>query len=258
MAILNLTPDSFSDGGLYPDLDSAQARAQAMIDEGADILDLGAESTRPGAEPVSEELELARLLPVLEAVVPLGVPVSVDTYKPGVARQALSLGAKLINDVTGLRNPEMVRVLAEFQAPGVIMHMPLAAPKDMQHYAHYKDVVYEVREFLAFQAERALESGVPKVILDPGIGFGKTHEHNLALLHNLGQIVALGHPVLVGASRKKTIGELTGVTNPAERVSGSVAAHLFAVDKGARVVRVHDVRPHWQALRVWEALRWEK
>lgn len=258
MAILNLTPDSFSDGGIYADLDSAVARAQALIGEGADILDLGAESTRPGAEPVAEELELARLLPVLEAVVPLGVPVSVDTYKPKVAREALSRGAKLINDVTGLRNPEMSAVLAEFNAPAVIMHMPTTSPKNMQFQAHYQNVVAEVRDFLALQAERALSAGVPEVILDPGIGFGKTLEHNLALLKNLGQIVALGHSVLVGASRKKTIGELTGINEPAERVMGSVAAHLFAVDQGAALIRVHDVRPHWQALRVWEALRWEK
>ena len=133
MAILNLTPDSFSDGGLYADLDSAVARAQALIAEGADILDLGAESTRPGAEPVAEELELARLLPVLEAVVPLGVPVSVDTYKPKVAGEALSRGARLINDVTGLRNPEMIALLAEFNAPVVIMHMPTTSPKDIPH-----------------------------------------------------------------------------------------------------------------------------
>lgn len=258
MAILNLTPDSFSDGGLYADLDSAVARAQALIAEGADILDLGAESTRPGAEPVAEELELARLLPVLEAVVPLGVPVSVDTYKPKVAGEALSRGARLINDVTGLRNPEMIALLAEFNATAVIMHMPTTSPKDMQSHAKYRDVVSEVRDFLALQAERALSAGVPGVILDPGIGFGKTHAHNLALLKNLAQMVALGHPVLVGASRKKTIGELTGVNDPAERVAGSLAAHLFAVDQGATLIRVHDVRPHWQALRVWEALRWEK
>lgn len=254
MGILNLTPDSFSDGGLYLQPEKALERAKALVAEGAEILDLGAESTRPGAEPVPVEEEKKRLLPVLEAVLELGVPVSVDTRKPEVAEEALRLGAHLLNDVTGLRDERMVALCARYGVAAVVMHMPVPDPKAMMAHAHYGDVVAEVRGFLKAQAERALKAGVPQVVLDPGFGFGKLLEHNLALLKRLQEIVALGHPVLVGLSRKRTIGELTGVENPQERGVGSVAAHLFAVLKGARILRVHDVRAHREALSVWNAL----
>ncbi|WP_022797697.1 dihydropteroate synthase [Thermus islandicus] len=254
MGILNLTPDSFSDGGLYLDPEKALARAREMVAEGADLLDLGAESTRPGADPVPPEEEKRRLLPVLEAVLPLGVPVSVDTRKPEVAEEALRLGAHLLNDVTGLRDERMVALAARYGVAAVVMHMPVPDPRAMMAHARYGDVVAEVKAFLQAQAERALKAGVPQVLLDPGFGFGKLLEHNLALLKRLEEIAALGHPVLVGLSRKRTIGELTGVEEPGKRVFGSVAAHLYAVLKGARILRVHDVRAHREALAVWTAL----
>lgn len=255
MGILNLTPDSFSDGGLYLDPERALERAKALVAEGADLLDLGAESTRPGAKPVPAEEEKRRLLPVLEAVLELGVPVSVDTRKPEVAEEALKLGAHLLNDVTGLRDERMVALCARYGVAAVVMHMPVPDPQAMMAHARYGDVVAEVRAFLQAQAQTALKAGVPQVVLDPGFGFGKLLEHNLALLRRLEAIVELGHPVLVGLSRKRTLGELTGVEEPRERVLGSVAAHLFAVLKGARLLRVHDVRAHREALAVWTALQ---
>ncbi len=254
MGILNLTPDSFSDGGLYLDPEVALQRAREMVAEGADLLDLGAESTRPGAEPVPVEEEKRRLLPALEAVLSLGIPVSVDTRKPQVAEEALRMGAHLLNDVTGLRDERMVALAARFGVPAVIMHMPVPDPKTMMAHAHYGDVVAEVRAFLKAQAEKALRAGVPQVVLDPGFGFGKLLPHNLALLRHLESILDLGHPVLVGLSRKRMIGELTGVEVPKDRVHGSVAAHLYAVTKGARLLRVHDVKAHREALAVWNAL----
>ncbi|MGC8876480.1 dihydropteroate synthase [Thermus sp.] len=254
MGVLNLTPDSFSDGGLYLEPEKALARAKALVEEGADLLDLGAESTRPGAVPVPVEEEKRRLLPVLEAVLELGVPVSVDTRKPEVAEEALKLGAHLLNDVTGLRDERMVALAARFGVAAVVMHMPVPDPATMMAHARYRDVVAEVKAFLQAQAERALKAGVPQVVLDPGFGFGKLLPHNLALLKRLEEIVALGHPVLVGLSRKRMIGELTGVEAPRDRVLGSVAAHLYAAQKGARLLRVHDVRAHREALAVWKAL----
>ena len=254
LGVLNLTPDSFSDGGRYLDPERALERAREMVAEGADIRDLGAESTRPGAAPVPVEEEKRRLLPVLEAVLSLGVPVSVDTRKPEVAEEALKLGAHLLNDVTGLRDERMVALAARHGVAAVVMHMPVPDPATMMAHARYRDVVAEVKAFLEAQAKRALSAGVPQVVLDPGFGFGKLLEHNLALLRRLDEIVALGHPVLVGLSRKRTIGELSGVEDPAQRVHGSVAAHLFAVTKGARLLRVHDVRAHREALGVWEAV----
>ncbi len=257
MGILNLTPDSFSDGGLYLEPEKALARAKALLEEGADLLDLGAESTRPGAAPVPVEEEKRRLLPVLDAVLSLGAPVSVDTRKPEVAEEALRLGAHLLNDVTGLRDERMAALAARYGVAAVVMHMPVPDPKSMMAHARYADVVAEVKAFLKAQAERALRMGVPQVVLDPGFGFGKLLAHNLALLKRLEEIVELGHPVLVGLSRKRTIGELTGVENPRERVVGSVAAHLFALLKGAHILRVHDVKAHREALKVWSAL-WER
>ncbi|MGQ9838009.1 MAG: dihydropteroate synthase [Cyanobacteriota bacterium] len=254
MGVLNLTPDSFSDGGRYVMLEAALEQARRMVAEGADILDLGGESTRPGAEPVSVEEEKRRVLPVLEALLPLGVPLSVDTRKPEVAAEALALGAHLINDVTGLRDERMIALAARYEVPAVIMHMPVPDPATMQQHAHYTDVVEEVKAFLQIQAEKALQAGVPQVVLDPGIGFGKTLEHNLDLIRGLDELAALGHPLLLGASRKSLIGTLTGVQVPAERVAGTVAAHLFGVSRGARLLRVHDVKAHREALAVWEAL----
>lgn len=255
MGILNLTPDSFSDGGQFVQLDAALTQACTLIRDGAQVLDLGGESTRPGAEPVGAEAELERVLPVLRELRNSGVLLSIDTYKPEVAAEALKAGAHLINDVSGLRNPEMVQVCAAAGAPAVIMHMQ-GTPGTMQRNPHYDDVGLEVQTYLQTTAERALAVGVPSVMLDPGIGFGKTLEHNLALLKGLPELVALGYPVLLGASRKGLIQTLAGETpTPAsERDPGSVALHLWGAASGAAMVRVHNVRAHLQALRVWEAL----
>ncbi len=257
MGILNVTPDSFSDGGRYLRVEAAAAQARRLIEEGADIIDVGGESTRPGAEPVPVEEEKRRVLPVIEAIAGLGVPVSIDTRKPEVAAEALALGAHLINDVTGLAHPEMTALAVRYQVPVVIMHMPVPDPRTMMDHARYLDVVAEVRAFLLSRARQALRAGVPQVVLDPGIGFGKKRHHNLLLLRHLDRIASLGFPVLVGASRKRTIGELTGVENPSERVFGSVAAHLAAARRGARILRVHDVRAHREALDVFWAIEGE-
>ena len=254
MGVLNLTPDSFSDGGRYPGVEAALARARTMLAEGADLIDVGGESTRPGAAPVGPDEEKRRVLPVLEALLELDVPVSIDTRKPGVALEALALGAHLLNDVGGLRDGRMVRLAAEYGAPVVIMHSPVNDPQTMMQHARYADVVREVAGFLRHQAEGALAAGVPAVVLDPGFGFGKRLEHNLELLRRLDELAALGHPVLAGLSRKRTIGELTGVEDPAARACGSVGAHLAAVRRGARILRVHDVAAHAQALAVWNAV----
>lgn len=254
MGILNLTPDSFSDGGKLDTLEAVLAEARQMIAEGADILDIGGESTRPGAAEVSPEEEQCRVLPVLEALLPLGIPLSIDTRKPEVAQEALALGAHLINDVTGLRDPRMVALCARFQTPAVVMHMPVPDPQTMQQHTHYADAVLEVRSFLQQQAQKALEAGIPQVVLDPGFGFGKTAVQNLQLVRNLDRFAELGHPVLLGASRKKTIGELTGIQTPKERLLGSVAIHLAGVNQGAKILRVHDLKPHREALDVWEAV----
>ena len=258
MGILNLTPDSFSDGGQFNQLDAALGHARALVRDGAQVLDLGGESTRPGAEPVSAEVELDRVLPVLRELRGADVLLSVDTSKPEVAAAALQAGAHLINDVSGLRDPEMVRVCAAAGAPAVVMHMQ-GTPGTMQKNPHYDDVRLEVQTYLAATAARALTAGVPSVMLDPGIGFGKKAEHNLALLRGLPELVALGYPVLLGASRKGLIralaGESTADLPAAERDPGSVALHLWGADAGVAMVRVHNVRAHAQALRVWEALR---
>ena len=222
------------------------------------MLDLGGESTRPGAEPVSAAVELDRVLPVLRDLRDADVLLSVDTYKPEVAAAALKAGAHLINDVSGLRDPEMVRVCAAAGAPAVVMHMQ-GTPGTMQQNPHYDDVRLEVQTYLKTTAAQALAAGVPSVMLDPGIGFGKTTEHNLALLRGLPELVALGYPVLLGASRKGLIRVLAGESAAnlpaAERDPGSVALHLWGAAAGVAMVRVHNVRAHAQALKVWEALR---
>lgn len=254
MGILNVTPDSFSDGGQYADLDAALARADGLLAAGALLLDVGGESTRPGAESVSEAEELGRVLPLVTALADMGrAVISVDTRKPGVARAALAAGAHLINDVNGLRDEGMLAACAEFGAPAVVMHMR-GEPRTMQRASAYDDVLGEVFGFLERQAGRALAAGLPSVALDPGLGFGKTLAHNLALLRALPRLCELGYPVLVGASRKKMIDFLAGVPLAQDRDPGSVALHLRAASAGAALVRVHDVAGHAQALRVWQAL----
>ena len=258
VGILNVTPDSFSDGGDFLDREAAAEHAAAMLDEGAEILDLGGESTRPGSDRVSQEEEIRRVVPVIERVLAVrpGAVISVDTYRAGTATAALEAGARLINDVTALRgDPRMASVVKEAACPVILMHMQ-GEPKIMQREPHYEDVVREVRDFLAQRAEYAVAAGIrpEDVIVDPGIGFGKNLEHNLDLLRNLDAIVDLGFPVLIGTSRKTFIGRITGVQEARERVFGTVATTVLAYERGATFLRVHDVRANSEALAVAEAV----
>lgn len=255
MGVLNVTPDSFSDGGrLFRagrlDLDAAVAAAVAMIEEGAAIIDIGGESTRPGASPVDVEEELRRVIPVVEQLVTLAAIVSVDTSKPAVARAALSAGAHLINDVRAMADPDLLAVVANSDAGLCLMHMR-GEPGTMQDAPRFDDVVEEVRGFLEERAERCQQAGIARerILIDPGFGFGKTLEHNLILLRRLEHIVDLGYPVLIGVSRKRMIGAITGRAADA-RVAGGVAAAVVAVQNGARVVRTHDVAATVDGLKI--------
>ena len=257
--ILNTTPDSFSDGGDFVDPEAAAGHAALMLAEGAAAIDVGGESTRPGADPVAEGEERRRTIPVIEAVLKANpdAAISIDTYRASTAEAALEAGARIVNDVSALRgDPRMAALVAEAGCPVVLMHM-LGEPRTMQREPHYEDVVREVRDFLARRAEYAISAGVDaeKVILDPGIGFGKTLEHNLALLRHLDAIVDLGFPVLLGASRKRFLGAITGAENAKDRVFGTVATTLLGYEKGATLFRVHDVRANREALSVAEAVR---
>jgi dihydropteroate synthase len=257
MGVLNVTPDSFSDGGLYDAPERALARAERMVAEGADLLDLGGESTRPGAAPVSPRDEAARILPVLRLLrARLSVPVSVDTRRAEVARLALDEGAEIVNDVSALADPAMGGVVAEAEAGVVLMHMR-GTPETMQRDPRYADVAGEVADELAAALERARAAGVPdgRVVLDPGIGFAKTAEHNLELIARLGELVRLGRPLLLGPSRKSFLGKILGGIPAEERDAGTAAACVVGLLHGARVFRVHDVRMVRQALDVAEAVR---
>ncbi|GAB3337049.1 dihydropteroate synthase [Marilutibacter aestuarii] len=256
MGIVNATPDSFSDGGEHAGVEAAVAHGLRLVEEGADLLDIGGESTRPGADEVSLEEELARVVPVIErlaAKVP--VPISVDTSKPGVMRAAVAAGAGMINDVYALRREGALEAAAACGVPVVLMHMQ-GEPRSMQSAPRYDDVVADVHRFLAERVFSAEMAGIEKkrIIVDPGFGFGKTLEHNLALLAQLHRFGELGVPVLAGLSRKRSIGDLTGREAPRDRVHGSVAAHLLAAQRGARIVRVHDVAATVDALKVWAAV----
>jgi dihydropteroate synthase len=255
VGVVNVTPDSFSDGGLYLWPDAAVALAQGYFEEGAALVDVGGESTRPGSEGVSAEVELERVEPVLAAL--QGLPVSVDTSKAEVARRALELGAAMVNDVTALRgDPDLAGVLADGGAYLCLMHM-LGEPRTMQDDPHYEDVVSDVKAFLEERLAFAVAAGISEdhVCLDPGIGFGKTVEHNLQLLARLDELVAIGRPVLVGASRKRFLGRVLGdpaaLTGP---VSAGVAAAVLAYERGASLFRVHDVRPHVEGLAAARAV----
>jgi dihydropteroate synthase len=258
VGILNVTPDSFSDGGNFVDPEAAAGHAATMLDDGAGIIDVGGESTRPGSDPVSPEEEARRVVPVIERIIaarPEAV-VSVDTYRSATAAAALEAGAGIVNDVSALRgDPRMASVVAEAGCPVILMHMQ-GEPKTMQSEPRYTDVLREVKDFLLSRAEHAVAAGVGQenIIVDPGIGFGKTVDHNLALLRDLGGVVDLGFPVLVGASRKRFIGSITGVEEAAERVFGTVATTVLAYERGAALFRVHDVRASSEALAVAEAV----
>lgn len=254
MGIVNVTPDSFSDGGRFFDTAAAVEQARRLVDEGADLLDIGGESTRPGAAPVPLDEELRRVLPVLERIVDLGVPVSVDTMKPEVMHAALAAGAAMINDVLALRAPGALECLARSDAGVCLMHMQ-GDPRTMQIEPAYGDVVAEVRDFLTQRAEAAVAEGIARdrIAIDPGFGFGKAKAHNLALLARLSELAAMDLPVLVGLSRKSVLGQAT--KRPVgERMAASVAAALLAAERGASILRVHDVAATCDALAVLGAL----
>jgi len=256
MGIVNVTPDSFSDGGAHAHAEAAIAHGLRLVEEGADLLDVGGESTRPGADEVPVEEELRRVLSVVEALAArTRVPVSIDTSKPEVMRAAVAAGAGMINDVYALRREGALDAAASLGVPVVLMHM-LGEPRSMQDEPRYDDVVADVHRFLAERIFAAQMGGIEKknVVVDPGFGFGKTREHNLQLLARLERFTDLGVPVLAGLSRKRTIGELTGRDVATERVHGSVAAHLVAAQRGARLLRVHDVAATVDALKVWNAV----
>jgi dihydropteroate synthase len=252
MGVVNVTPDSFSDAGLYLEADAAARHGMALAEDGAAILDVGGESTRPGAEPVPEQEELRRVLPVVERLATLEQRVSVDTTKAAVARAALDAGATVVNDISAFRfEPAMAGLVAERGAHCVLMHM-LGEPRTMQQDPRYDDVVSEVKAFLEERFAFAVDQGVPeeRVWLDPGIGFGKTVEHNLELLRRLDEIVAIGRPVVVGTSRKSFLGKLAGGRPEGERLPGTIATNVLALERGASIFRVHDVGPVMDALKV--------
>jgi dihydropteroate synthase len=260
MGILNVTPDSFSDGGRHMALSRALEAAHRMKEEGADIIDVGGESTRPGAQPVSPEEEADRVLPVLEALAPLQIPLSLDSRRPSVVRQALAVGIDLVNDVSGFQSEAMLALLPAIQqcrAMACVMHMQ-GEPQTMQSAPHYDDVVAEVSGFLEAQQSRLMATGLARdqILLDPGFGFGKTLAHNRALFRHLPALSRLG-PVLVGVSRKRMLAELSQrpLDRPLSRLGGSLAAAVMAAAAGAQVLRVHDVRETVDALRVWAGLK---
>jgi dihydropteroate synthase len=255
MGILNVTPDSFSDGGRFDRLDAAIRQAERMAEEGAAIIDIGGESTRPGSSGVSEQEELDRVIPVIEAVRSATVvPISIDTSKARVMREAIGAGAAMINDVCALREEGALEAVAELAVPVCLMHM-LGSPRTMQEAPEYGDVVADVARFLDERVRTCLEAGIDEslIVVDPGFGFGKTREHNVDLLANLRQLQVRGRPLLVGVSRKSMLGDLTG-RGIDERVSGSVAAAVIAVLNGADIIRAHDVGPTVDALKVAEAV----
>jgi dihydropteroate synthase len=251
MGIVNVTPDSFSDGGLYFDAARAIAHGRELVEAGAEVLDIGGESTRPGADPVGEQEELERVVPVIEGLAGT-VPISVDTSKAGVARAAIDAGASIVNDVTALRGDrDMAAVCARAGVEVVLMHM-LGEPRTMQDDPRYADPVAEIRDFLLERVDFATGNGIAndRIWIDPGIGFGKTVEHNLALLRGTGEFAATGYPVLVGASRKAFIGRIDDGAAEDHRLGGTIAACLAAAEGGASMLRVHDVEPVVQALKL--------
>lgn len=255
MGVVNVTPDSFSDGGHFLQARVAVDHARRLIDEGADLLDVGGESTRPGAAPVALDEERRRVLPVIEAIAGAGVPLSVDTQKPELMREAVIAGAALINDVNGFEAPGALEAVAGSDCAICIMHRQ-GDPRTMQKAPQYSDVVAEVDAWLRQRAAAAVQAGIARerIVLDPGFGFGKTLEHNLALLRGLKVLAAAGYPVLAGLSRKSMIGALTG-RPVGERMAGSIASALLAAQGGAAILRVHDVAATRDALKIWQAVK---
>ena len=258
MGVLNITPDSFSDGGLFFDREKAVEHALRLVEEGADILDIGGESTRPGSDVVPVDEELRRTIPVIEAIAPrVKVPISIDTYKADVARRALDAGASIVNDISGLRfDREMPGVIAEYKAPVVIMHIK-GKPRDMQQNPVYEALIPEIMAYLGVSIQLAAKFGIPddRVIIDPGIGFGKTFDHNLQILKDLREFTFLGKPLAVGVSRKAFIGKILGGAPASERLEGTAAAVTAAILNGAHIVRVHDVKEMAKVAKVADAIK---
>ena len=258
MGILNITPDSFSDGGKYFDEDKAVRRAIQMAEDGADIIDIGGESTRPGSDPVTIEEELRRTVPVIKAVMKhVHIPVSIDTYKSEVAQRALDAGAAMINDISGLNfDREMAKVAAQHGVPVIIMHIK-GEPKNMQQNPVYNALIPEICEYLKDAIKRAVDTGISadKIMIDPGIGFGKTFEHNLEIIHNLAEFKILGKPVMVGPSRKAFLGKILGDASPEERLEATAAAVAISIMNGAHMIRVHDVREMVKVAKVADAIK---
>ncbi len=258
MGILNVTPDSFSEGGLYLDKSAAIKRAIQMVEDGADIIDIGGESTRPGSEPVTIEEELRRTIPVIEVLAKEDkVPISIDTYKSEVARRALDAGASMVNDISGLRfDPEMPNVVSEYKVPVVIMHIK-GRPKDMQQNPVYEALIPEIMDYLREGIKIARQSGIPedKIIIDPGIGFGKTFDHNLRIIKHLREFTFLEKPILIGPSRKAFIGKILGDVPPIERIEGTAAAVAVSIINGANIIRVHDVKEMVKVAKIADAIK---
>ena len=254
MGIVNVTPDSFSDGGLHLQWDAALAHAHQLIAEGADILDIGGESTRPGAQPVSIQEELDRVLPIIEALRGAPVPISIDTSKPEVMRAAIAAGAQMVNDINALQDPAAMLAVASSNVAVCLMHKQ-GNPQNMQAQPHYQNVVAEVSTFLSGRIAAAEAAGIQRerIVIDPGFGFGKTLAHNLTLLRELKKLTELGVPILAGLSRKSMLGTLTG-QDITQRLPASLAAALIAVQRGTAIVRVHDVRATVEALKIWNAV----
>jgi len=258
MGVLNITPDSFSDGGLYFDKESAVRHAHFLIESGADIIDIGGESTRPGSAALPLEEELRRTVPVIQAVAKLvNIPVSIDTYKSEVARRALDAGASMVNDISGLRFDQgMPKVIAEYGVPVIVMHIK-GTPKDMQRHPVYEALIPEIMDYFRASIRLAADYGVPesRIIVDPGIGFGKNLDHNLAIIRNLREFTMLGRPVAIGVSRKSFIGKILGGVPPASRVEGTAAAVTASILNGANIVRVHDVGQMAKVVWVADAIK---
>jgi dihydropteroate synthase len=256
MGVLNATPDSFSDGGNFNELESALGRIELMISQGASIIDIGGESTRPGSEPVTEDEELDRVLPIIERAISQFPDTffSIDTTKYRVAEEALKLGVHFANDISGLKKePRFADLCVQYQAGYIMMHSQ-GNPKTMQDDPTYDDIVRDIYQFFEGQLRQAKERGLDRIIIDPGIGFGKTLDHNLKLLANLAEFKRLGHPVMVGASRKSMIGNLLGDRSVDDRVTGTVAVHYHAMMQGANIIRVHDVKEAHDSLQIFKAI----
>lgn len=258
MGVLNVTPDSFSDGGLYFDEKKAIQHTHRLIEEGADVIDIGGESTRPGSEPVSVEEEIRRTIPVIKAISrSVKVPIAIDTYKAEVARQALDAGASIVNDISGLRfDPDMPKVVAEYNVPVIIMHIK-GKPKDMQQNPVYEALIPEIMDYFRISIRLATKFGIPedRIIIDPGIGFGKSFEHNLEIIKNLKEFTLLGKPIAIGVSRKAFIGKILGDVPPSERLKGTTAAVAISILNGANIVRVHDVKEMTRVAKVADAIK---